>query len=113
MNDLSGYGEIKIGDRTLPFKFGTNAYRLLCQHRGIELGQLGEAFADPFALIELAYFAYVTAMRMGNIPTNIGLDGFVEIVGDNADIIPEFEKLISSSKMWGLAIADLSAKKKT
>lgn len=111
MNDLSGYGEIKIGENTLPFKFGTNAYRLLCQHRGVELHQLGEVFSDPFALIELAYFAYVTAVRMAGSVTTYGLDSFVEIVGDNADIIPEFEKLITTSKMWGVAVGD--TKKKT
>ena len=98
---MSGYGEVKLGDKTLPFKFGTNAYRLLCNHRGIELHQLGEAFTDPFALVELAYFAYVTAVRMRNGLTEVSLDEFVELVGDSDDIVPQFEKLITSSKVWG------------
>lgn len=110
MNDLSGYGEIKIGDKTLAFKFGTNAYRLLCQHRNIELHQIGEVFSDPFAIIELSYFAYVTATRMQNKLADIGLDAFVELVGDSKDVIPEFEKLIVGSKIWGHAVADLTNK---
>jgi hypothetical protein len=110
MNDYSGYGEIKIGDKTLPFKFGTNAYRLLCQHRNIDLHQIGEAFKDPFAIIELAYFAYVTAVRMANSVTEISLDTFIELVGDEKDIIPEFEKLIVGSKMWGYTVSELTDK---
>lgn len=111
MNDLSGYGEIKVGDTTLPFKFGTNAYRLFCQSRGIDLPGMAEAFKDPFALLELAYFAYVSAVRIQNSVTEVGLDAFVELVGDNADVIPEFEKLISSSRVWGQKVSE--AKKKT
>ena len=111
MNDLSGYGEIKIGDKTLPFKFGTNAYRLFCQNRGIDLPGMATAFKDPFALLELAYFAYVSAVRINGGVTDVGLDAFIELVGDNDDIVPEFEKLIESSKMWGQSVG--GAKKKT
>ena len=108
MNDYSGYGEIKIGDKTLPFKFGTNAYRLFCQYRNIDLNQMAEAFNDPFAVVELAYFAYVTAMRIKDKLTDIGFDEFVEIVGDTKDVIPELEKLIVTAKTWGYTRDELT-----
>lgn len=112
MNEASGYGEIKLGDKTLPFKFGTNAYYLFCKHRGIELSQLGEAFGDPFAIIELAYFAHVSAQRIKGKQTDVNIDEFIELVGDNKDMLPEFEKLIMSSKMWGFTMTELADTKK-
>ena len=112
MNELSGYGEVKLGDKTLPFKFGANADYLLCKHRNIELNELSKALADPFALIELSYFAYVTAMRIKDKPTDVGMDEFFDLVGDNKDILPEFEKIIMSSKMWGFTVAELADTKK-
>ena len=112
MNELSGYGEVKLGDKVLPLKFGTNAYYLFCKHRTIDLSQLGEAFTDPFALIELSYFAYVSAMRIKGKPTDVGMDEFIELVGDNKDVLPEFEKLIMSSKIWGFTMTELADTKK-
>ena len=108
MNDYSGYGEIKIGDKTLPFKFGTNAYRLLCKDRNLELFEIGKAFEDPFAMIDLAYFAHVTANRIAGKVTEISIDEFTDIVGDTKGILNEFEKLINESKMWGMTIGELT-----
>jgi len=115
MNDYNGYGEIKLGETTLPFKFGTNAYRLLCQHRNIDLDKVGNVFRDPFGIYELAYFAHITALRMRNETTELNLDAFIELVGDEKGVREEFEKLIETSKTWGYTMTELidKGKKKT
>lgn len=126
-NDLSGYDEIVIGGKNLPFKlgkiggipipfkFGSNAYRLFCQHRNIEFYQMGPLFEiDPFAMMELSYFAHVTAMRMKDEPTFLGLDSFVELVGDNKDIMKKLDDLLGKANVLGIPISDMvkEAKKK-
>lgn len=125
-NELSGYGEItiggkdlpfgfgKIGGRPLPFKFGANAYRLYCEYKKIDLPQMYATFqTDPFALVELAYFAYVTAMRLRDEPTEVGLDTFIELVGDEKGVIEKFNEIIKTSRMWGVTIEEAKAKKKS
>lgn len=115
MNDLSGYGELTLRGKLMPFKFGTNAYRLFCRHRGIDLGDIGEAFKDPFAILELAFFAYQTAVRMNGDTPHTDLDTFIDMVGDEQGVLSEFEKLIIASKMWGYTVNELAegAKKKS
>jgi hypothetical protein len=115
MNDLSGYGELTLRGKLMPFKFGTNAYRLFCKHRGIDLSDIGEAFKDPFAILELAFFAYQTAVRMNGDTPHTDLDTFIDMVGDEQGIMSEFEKLIVTSKMWGYTVNDIAegAKKKS
>ena len=115
MNDLSGYGELTLRGEVMPFKFGTNAYRLFCKHRSIELGDIGEAFKDPFAILELAFFAHQTAVRMNGGVPKLDLDTFVDMVGDEQGALSEFERLIVASKMWGYTVNELAegAKKKS
>jgi hypothetical protein len=76
MNQLSGYTEIEWGGKVYPFKFGTNAWAIFCQDRGIEFGQIGDTGVfgkwegeqmvkgpNMIALFDLYYCAYVSAVR--------------------------------------------------
>jgi hypothetical protein len=114
MNDFSGYGEIKLCDKTLPFKFGTNAYKLLSKERNLEFYETFQAIKNPFVLIELAYFAHVTANRIAGKVTEISIDEFTDMVGETKGAMVEFGKLIEESKMWGMTFDELveSGKKK-
>lgn len=108
MNDLSGYGEIKVGTKVLPFKFGTNAERLFCQYHEIDLDQLDRKLAG-FGFYELSYFAYVTAVRMKNELSDIGMDAFIEMAGDKEGFIEEAQKIFMASRVFGLTIEELKA----
>ena len=123
MNKASGYGEVmlgqheilfglkKVGGQMIPLKFGTNTYRLLCEAKGLEFYQMEDYLkGNPFAMLELSYFAYVTAMRMRGEPTEIGIDTFVELAGDDADFIKEVGKIMEGARMWGRTVEE--AKKK-
>jgi len=123
MNGASGYGEVKLGQHEIlfglkkvggtliPLKFGTNTYRLLCEAKGLEFYQMeGYLKGNPFAMLELSYFAYVTAMRLRGEPTEIGLDTFIELAGDDAEFIKEVSKIMESARVWGQSTSD--AKKK-
>lgn len=113
MNELSGYGEVTLNGKTIPLKFGTLAYKLFTSSRGIELHQLGEAFNDPFAMIELGYYAHVANERINGRVADVTLEWFTEAVGDTKGVIEEFTKLITSSKMWGYTVTELAEQKKT
>lgn len=113
MNELSGYGELQIGDKTLPFKFGLNAYQLFCSYFEIELHQLPEKLKDPFALVVLAYFAHVSNERIGGRQTDVTIDWFIEAAGDTEGILEEIQRLIVKSKYWGVPLATIDTKKKS
>lgn len=112
MNQISGYGEFKLGDKTVPVKIGTNAYRLFCEQHGIGLSEMKEYLNSPMAVVELFYFGYVTAQRMKNELVDINIDTFVELCGDTDGVIDDFGELLKTAKIWGKSIEDLTDKKK-
>lgn len=126
MNEASGYGEIKLGREpilfglkkvggiTVPLKFGVNAYKLLCEYKDIEYHQMEGYMAKggPFAVLELSYFAYVTAMRLREEPTEIGMDAFIELAGEDKKFFEVVGKISKNARMWGTTIEDMRTKKK-
>ena len=107
MNDYSGYGEVKLGDRVLPFKFGTNATALFCKAHNIDLFEIGSIMTGPLAILEYAYYAYVTAQRINRQTVDVTIDEFMNLVDDNKDAITLFDNLIMSSKILGFTIEEL------
>lgn len=104
---------MQIGDKTLPFKFGLNAYQLFCSYFDIELHQMPEKLKDPFALVVLAYFAHVSNERINGRQSDISIDWFIEACGDTAGILDDIQKLIVKSKYWGVPLAAMDTKKKS
>lgn len=111
MNEASGYGEIKIGDKTFPVKFGVNACRLFCEYHDIELHQMKD-FNSPIHAAEMAYFAHVTAVRINKGLTDVSMDEFIDRVGDNDGVLDDIERIFRSSKIWGKPLAEDDSKKK-
>lgn len=109
MNKLNGYGEIKIGERVLPLKFGTNSDRLFCEYHNIDLRDIGGKISGSFGMYELSYFAYVTAMRMRNALTDISMDEFIEMLGEDDKYVDECAEIFKSSKHLGKSIDELTA----
>jgi hypothetical protein len=121
MNQLSGYDVFEVAGEKLPFKYGVNAFALFCKHRGIELGQLPETglygvfqgtemlrAPDMIANIELAYFAYVTAVRMKGEEPGYNLCQFTEMIGETRDIIQKLQELLLTCRTMGYTFEEIA-----
>lgn len=116
MNTHSGYGEIEVGGELLHFKFGLNAYQLFCQHRKISLPELGEALSgtDTIAVLELAYFAYVTEAHMRKEQPELNITQFIEAVNDQdtMEVLAKINEIMTTSKFLGKTVEEWTDKKK-
>ncbi len=119
MNELSGYVEIyfKAIDRKLPFKFGVNASALFCRHYGVDLYDIASTGIfgtwedqnmikppDAYAILVMAYYAYVTAQRMKGQSEEFCLEEFLEICNEEEKVIAEFQSVMLSSKILGFRL---------
>lgn len=111
---MSGYGEIKIGDELFKFKFGLNAYQLFCTHRGILLSELGSALSETMAVLELAYFAHVTEVRLRNKEPYMNLTQFTEAVNDSDTLtfMTQLNEIMSTSRFLGKTVEEWAGEKK-
>ena len=123
MNQLSGYDVFEVAGEKLPFKFGVNAYSLFCKHRSIELGEVNSTGLygtfdgdkiikgpDTTANIEMAYFAYVTALRMKNQEPDHNLIEFTEMISEEKDILLKLQELNLSARFMGYTFTELAKK---
>lgn len=117
MNQLSGYTEIEWGGNTYPFKFGTNAWALFCQSRGIEIGEVsttgifGEWEGDKMkkapnmlAILDLAYCAYVSAMRIKSEKPVIK-EELIDILDEVPDAIAVLQETMLRGKLLGFTFS--------
>ena len=114
MNNYSGYGEITVGDTLFKFKFGLNAYQLFCTHRGISLGDIGSALSETMAVLELAYFAHVTEVRMRDKQPYMNLTQFMEAVNetDTLEFLKQAHEIMATSKFLGKTVEEWAGEKK-
>ena len=115
MNTLSGYTEIEMGGKTLPFKFGTNCWALFCEMRGIEFheiassGVFGSETGAPniIALRDLFYCAYKAAKRSrGEIP-ELNVDAFGDLLDESKDAMVKLGDVLQTAKIMGFSISEL------
>ena len=103
--------------RKLPFKFGTNASALYCRHFNVDLNEIastglygvwdGEQMIkapDPYAILVMAYYAHVTAMRMKGDREDMTLEAFIEACNEEEGILNVFQKAMLSSKLLGFRL---------
>ena len=111
---MSGYGEIKIGEELFKFKFGLNAYQMLCEHRGITLGEIGETLSETMALFELSYFAHVSETRMRGKEPYCNIYQFLEMINENDPMafITKVTEIIATAKFMGKTIEEWGDDKK-
>lgn len=113
MTDASGYGELTLGGKTLVFKFGALAYKLLSSYRNMDLYELGLLLQkDIFAIVELAYFAHVAHERINGRTTDVTMDWFIDVVGDSKEALPMFSEIMKSARLWGYTADEFDQSKK-
>jgi|WetSurSiteA1Bulk_404760.scaffolds.fasta_scaffold123609_1 hypothetical protein len=121
MNPLSGYIELDLNGEILPFKFGTNAWSLFCEKKGIEFYQIfnsgvfgkfkGEDFVpepDIFALQQIYYFAYVTACRIKNERAAHNFESFTTLMDETPGAMIALQKVLLESKIMGYTFTQLA-----
>lgn len=122
MNNFSGYTEIEVEGRILPFKFGTNAYALFCQMREIEFWQLAETGvfgkvddkgnvlqAPEFtALRDLFFSAHQAAMRSKGQKEMVNEYQLGDLIDEYPEIIEQLSKTLSQAKLMGFNASKLS-----
>lgn len=125
MNELSGYKEVKIGGRMFPMKFGVNASALFCLARGVDLPQIadtglygryeGEKMISPpdvYALLQLAWFAHVTACKIERRETEVAsMEEFIELCNEEEGTMEEITRAMLESKFLGRKITGEAKKK--
>jgi len=118
MNQLRGYTEIEWAGKTYPFKFGTNAWALFCQERGIEFGDIpstgvfgkweGDQVVkapDMLALLDLYYCGYVAACRsVGEKP--ITKEALVDILDELPDAALTLQVAMLRGKLLGFSFTE-------
>jgi hypothetical protein len=126
MNTLSGYIELELAGEVLPFKFGTNAWSLFCEKRSIEFSQIftsgvfGKvskddkdvltftAEPDIFALQELFYFSYVSAVRMKKESVKFNFEEFSAMMDELPGAMVKLQKVMLESKILGYSFTELA-----
>jgi hypothetical protein len=128
MNPLSGYIELELAGEVLPFKFGSNAWSLFCEKRKLEFheifksgvfGKFGtdpagketyESTPDMFALQDIYFFAYVTAIRMKKEIQKFNFEEFIGLLDDTPEAMIKLQKVLFESKMMGYTFKELADK---
>lgn len=120
MNTLSGYTEVDLNGELIPFKFGTNAWALFCEKRKIEFYQIAESGVfgkiegdkvlspDVFALIELFYFAYVSAIRAKKETVKLNIEQFTELVDETPGVMVKLQEVMLQAKIMGYTFIELA-----
>ena len=120
MNQLSGYVEITFGDQVLPFKFGTNAWALFCEMKGIEFGGImssgvfgtyenGEITKPPdiLALLDLFYCAHKAAMRAKDLQP-VNKETFCDMLDETSGAMLDLQKAMLTAKLMGYNLTELA-----
>jgi hypothetical protein len=127
MNPLSGYIELDLNGEILPFKFGTNAWSLFCEKHSLEFHQIASSGVfgkvtgkdesgkdiisapDVFALADLYYFAYVSAIRAKKEIQKINFEQFIELLDETPGAMVELQKVMLQAKVLGYTLFELAA----
>jgi hypothetical protein len=125
MNEMSGYIEIKVGEDVLPFKFGTNAWALFCNLRGIELGEIGDTGVfgtwdkdekgkpimiktpDIMALRDIFHAGYVSALRIRGKTEVLTAEGLLDLLDEVPGSMQLLESTLLESKFLGKKLKEL------
>lgn len=106
-------------------KFGVNASALFCLARGVDLSQIadtglygkyeGEKMISPpdvYALLQLAWFAHVTACKIGGRDTEVAsMEEFIELCNEEEGTMEEITRAMLESKFLGRKITGEAKKK--
>lgn len=103
--------------RKLPFKFGTNASALYCRHFGVDLNEIASTGLfgvwkdeelikppDPYAILVMAYYAHITAVRMKGEKEDLTLEAFIEACNEEEGLLNVFQQAMLSSKLLGFRL---------
>ena len=126
MNPMSGYIELKMGDTTLPFKFGSNAYGLFCAMHGLEFWQLSESgvfgrtddkgelisIPDFGKLRDLFFCAHQSAMRSKGESEMINLYAFGDLLDETEGAVTRLQEAMMSARMMGFELGSVTEVKK-
>ncbi|HQK52841.1 MAG TPA: hypothetical protein PLA73_01245 [Sedimentibacter sp.] len=126
MNELSGYKELKVGEKIFSLKFGTNATALFCIARGVDLNEIastgiygkweGDKMISPpdvYAILQLAWFAHVTACKIKGEETSVGsMEEFIEYINEYEGVLDKIVEAMQTSKFLGKKITGEEVKKK-
>ena len=122
MNPLSGYVEIEMGDKTLPFKFGSNAFGLFCASRGLEFWQIAESGVfgkmvdgklvapDFTAMRDLCFYAHQAAMRSKGEKELVNQFAFGDLLDETVGALEQLQGAIFTAKMLGFTVSELNEK---
>jgi hypothetical protein len=121
MNALSGYIELPMGEEVLAFKFGTNAWALFCEMKGIEFGEIGNSGVfgtikdgevikspDILSLRDLYYCAHVAAMRSKGLQPKVNIDAFGDLMDETSGAVLDLQKAMLTAKMMGFTLNELA-----
>jgi hypothetical protein len=113
MNTLSGYTELKMGEDTLPFKFGTNCWALFCEMRKIEFSDIttsGAFTGDFVALRDLFYCAYKAAIRSKGEIVKYNVEAFGDLLDETDGAIAQLQDAMLTAKIMGFTFKELTEK---
>jgi len=125
MNTFSGYIEIEVDGRKMPFKFGSNAYALFCQMRGIEFWQLAESgvfgrideegkivqLPDFGALRDLFFCAHQAAMRSKGESEMVNTYQLGDILDEYPEVVIQLQTAMINAKLMGFKTEDIKPPK--
>lgn len=111
MNALSGYCEIKMGDDTLPFKFGTNSWALFCEMHKLEFSDVETSLSGNFiALRDFFYCAYKAAVRANGDLVKYNVDKFGDMLDETEGAVEQLHNTMLTAKIMGFTFGELIEK---
>jgi hypothetical protein len=114
MNALSGYCEIKMGDDTLPFKFGTNCWALFCEMHKVELGEIDSSLSDDLlALRDFFYCAYKSAVRSKGETVKYNIEAFGDLLDETEGAVSQLYDTMRTAKIMGFTFDELTKKEES
>jgi hypothetical protein len=130
MNSLSGYIELPVGGKILPFKFGSNAWALFCDKYKLELWEISESgifgksevaedgslkVVIPPSLEKLKvlyYCAHKAALLSKGESITINEYAFNDLIDETKDVMTKLQDCMLTSKMLGFTFGELEVEGK-